>query len=186
VLISYSLWQRRYGRDPHIAGRTILMNGQGTTVLGVMPRDFFFPSREIDYWSPGYFTPQILLQRDNHFLTVVARMKPGAILINTSRGGVVDEAALIAALKAGRLAGAGLDVLQREPPLPDNPVLQMENVVLTPHYASTTGEALEDLARKVSRQIIQLLRGEWPTYLANPQVRQQPTCRLTAGRRTTA
>jgi D-3-phosphoglycerate dehydrogenase len=115
-----------------------------------------------------------------------ARMKPGAILINTSRGGVVDEAALIAALKAGRLAGAGLDVLQREPPLPDNPVLQMENVVLTPHYASTTGEALEDLARKVSRQIIQLLRGEWPTYLANPQVRQQPTCRLTAGRRTTA
>ncbi len=115
-----------------------------------------------------------------------ARMKPGAILINTSRGGVVDEAALIAALRTGRLAGAGLDVLQREPPLPDNPLLTMENVVLTPHYASTTGEALEDLARKVSRQIIQLLRGEWPTYLANPQVRQQPTCRLTAGRKTSA
>lgn len=115
-----------------------------------------------------------------------ARMKPGAILINTSRGGVVDEAALIAALQSGRLGGAGLDVLQREPPVADNPLLRMENVVLTPHYASTTVEALEDLAQKVSRQVIQLLRGEWPTYLANPQVRQQPTCRLTAGRRTSA
>ena len=77
ALISYNLWQRRYGSDPHIAGRTILMNGQSTTVLGVMPRDFFFPSRDIDYWSPGYFTPKVLSQRDSHFLTVVARLKPG-------------------------------------------------------------------------------------------------------------
>jgi len=77
ALISYSLWQRRYGADPHIAGRSILMDGQSTTVLGVMPRDFFFPSRDIDFWTPGYFTPQVLAQRDNHFLTVVARMKRG-------------------------------------------------------------------------------------------------------------
>lgn len=109
-----------------------------------------------------------------------ARMKPGAILINTSRGGVVDQQALVDALRSGRLGGAGLDVQSPEPPLPDNPLLQMDNVVLTPHYASTTVEALQELAAKVNRQIVQLLRGEWPTYLANPAVREQPNCRLTA------
>jgi len=77
ALISFSLWQRRYGADPRIVGRSILMDGQSTTVLGVMPRDFFFPARDIDFWSPGYFTPQVLAERDNHFLTVVARLKPG-------------------------------------------------------------------------------------------------------------
>jgi putative ABC transport system permease protein len=77
VLISYNLWLRRFAGDPHIVGRSILMNGQSTSVLGVMPRDFFFPIRDIDYWSPGYFTPEVLSQRDSHFLTVVARLKPG-------------------------------------------------------------------------------------------------------------
>jgi D-3-phosphoglycerate dehydrogenase len=111
-----------------------------------------------------------------------AAMKPGAIFINTSRGRVVDEEALIAALRSGRLAGAGLDVLWTEPPARDNPLLQMDTVVLAPHSASTTVEALADLAEKISRQIVQLLRGEWPTYLANAAVRQQPACRLTAAR----
>ncbi|HYM69503.1 MAG TPA: C-terminal binding protein [bacterium] len=110
------------------------------------------------------------------------RMKPGAVLINTSRGGVVDQAALIEALRSGRLSGAGLDVQIPEPPSKDTPLLQMDNVVLTPHYASTTVEAMRDLAAKVSRQVIQFLRGEWPTYLANPAVREQSGCRLVARR----
>lgn len=113
-----------------------------------------------------------------------ARMKPGAILINTSRGGVVDQQALVDALRSGRLAGAGLDVQSPEPPAPDNPLLGMDTVVLTPHYASTTVEALQELAAKVNRQVVQLLRGEWPTYLANPAVREQPACRLAALGRT--
>ncbi|HXX37342.1 MAG TPA: C-terminal binding protein [bacterium] len=110
-----------------------------------------------------------------------ARMKPGAILINASRGGVVDQEALIAALRSGRLGGAGLDVQTPEPPAKDNPLHQMDNVVLTPHYASTTVEAMQELAEKVGRQAAQLLRGEWPTYLANPAVREQPGCRLLVG-----
>jgi D-3-phosphoglycerate dehydrogenase len=111
-----------------------------------------------------------------------ARLKPGAVLINTSRGGVVDQAALIEALRSGRLSGAGLDVQVPEPPSKDSPLLRMDNVVLTPHFASTTVEAMRDLSAKVSRQVIQMLRGEWPTYLANPEVREQPGCRLTAQR----
>ena len=77
VVISYNLWQRRFGGDMSIAGRSILMNGESTVVLGVMPKDFFFPYREMDYWIPGYFTPERLAERDSHYLTVVARMKPG-------------------------------------------------------------------------------------------------------------
>jgi predicted permease len=80
VVVSYKLWQRRFGGDPKIVGRSILMNGQSTTILGVMPRDFFFPIRDMDYWIPGYFTPEVLAERDSHFLTVVARMKPGVTL----------------------------------------------------------------------------------------------------------
>jgi D-3-phosphoglycerate dehydrogenase / 2-oxoglutarate reductase len=110
-------------------------------------------------------------------------MKPGAVLINTSRGGVVDQQALVAALRSGRLSGAGLDVQNPEPPAKDNPLFSLDNVVLTPHYASTTVEALGQLCEKVNRQVVQFLRWEWPTYVANPKVREQPNCRLTAGRR---
>ena len=77
VVISYTLWHQRFAGDPKIIGRNILMNGQGTIVLGVMPRDFFFPIRDMEYWSPGYFNPEVLAQRDSHYLTVVARLKPG-------------------------------------------------------------------------------------------------------------
>jgi predicted permease len=80
VVISYDLWKRRFGGNPQIVGRSILMNGQSTTVLGVMPSGFFFPSRAVDYWRPGYFTPKVLEERDSHYMTVVARMKPGVTL----------------------------------------------------------------------------------------------------------
>jgi phosphoglycerate dehydrogenase-like enzyme len=78
-----------------------------------------------------------LLDRD-----ALARMKPGAVLINTSRGPIVDEGALIDALRGGQLAAAGLDVFDVEPVPPDNPLLSLENVVLTPHVTWSTVDTM--------------------------------------------
>lgn len=90
----------------------------------------------------------------------LAQMKQGAILVNTSRGEVVDEAALIEALQDGRLAGAGLDVFQKEPPAPDNPLLAMDNVVLTPHVASGTLDALRAKSVAYAENMRRILAGE--------------------------
>ncbi len=80
VVISYSLWQRRFGSDPAIVGRNVLMDGKNTKVIGVMPRDFYFPTKDMEYWAPGYFTAEKLAERDSHYLTVVARLKQGATI----------------------------------------------------------------------------------------------------------
>ncbi len=76
VLVSYGLWQSRYGRDPSLVGRSILMDGNKFTVLGVMPPEFNFPSRQTRFWAPVNFTPQQLNSRGSHYLQVVARLKP--------------------------------------------------------------------------------------------------------------
>lgn len=95
-------------------------------------------------------------------------MKPGAYLINVSRGPVVDEAALIRALVDGHLAGAGLDVFDPEPPLPDNPLLRMPNVVVTPHIASNTHQGYARMSHSVVDQALQVLAGERPAFLIDP------------------
>lgn len=106
----------------------------------------------------------------------LSRMKPTAWIINTSRGGLVDEQALIEALRHGFIAGAALDVFDPEPPAAENPLLTMENVILTPHRAFYTREGLARLSRAVVDQVLAGLRGDRPEFLANPEVWNHARC----------
>ncbi len=104
------------------------------------------------------------------------KMKPSAFLVNTGRGPVVDGKALARALREGWIAAAGLDVMEKEPPDPDDPLLKMDNMVITPHYASYTEEAYAEMRRKIVEAVAAALRGEFPRVVVNPEVK--PTARL--------
>ncbi len=107
-----------------------------------------------------------LLNRDRLKL-----MKPGSFLINTSRGSIVNEADLVEALRAQRLAGAGLDVFEEEPPA-DSPLLHMDNVVVTPHAAGVDVQSRDDMACSAAEAIVSLSKGEWPAEkVVNPDVK---------------
>jgi D-3-phosphoglycerate dehydrogenase len=98
-------------------------------------------------------------------------MKPTAYLINTARGPVVDEPALIRALQEKRIAGAGLDVFEKEPVDPNNPLLKMDNVVVTPHSASSSIAAIAVQAVNPSQEAARVLSGTWPHNPVNPSVK---------------
>jgi len=100
----------------------------------------------------------------------LALMQPSAILINTSRGPVVDEPALIEALASGAIAGAGLDVFEEEPPPPDNPLFRLENVVLTAHFAGPTYESNTTRLRNAFDNVERVARGEAPLWVV-PEIR---------------
>ena len=107
----------------------------------------------------------------------LARMKPGAILINTSRGPVHSERAVFEALVQRRLAAAGLDVFEQEPSPVDNPIFNLDNVVCSGHVGGVTLEANREASLQVTAEILRVLRGERPKDLANPDVWPRPAQR---------
>ena len=103
-----------------------------------------------------------------------ALMKPTAYFFNAARGPIVVEADLIAALQAGQMAGAGIDVFEQEPPSLDNPLLKMDNVILAPHAVCWTDECFQAIGETAVRSLLTVLRGETPYGLINPEVLEQP------------
>ena len=97
-------------------------------------------------------------------------MKESSYLINTARGPIVDEKALYEALKQGLIAGAALDVLEKEPPEPSNPLLELNNVVITPHIGWNTPEAEERVREGVRREVLRILKGRPPINLVNREL----------------
>lgn len=107
----------------------------------------------------------------------LALMRPGAYLINTARGGLIDEPALAAALSSGQIAGAGLDVMTGEVPAPDNPLLGLPNVIITPHIAFFSQESTVEMEERAAQAVLDVLQGKMPGSLVNPAVLDHPSPR---------
>ncbi len=123
--------------------------------------------------SADFISLHVLLTKDTYHMInaeVFDSMKDTAYLINTCRGEVVDELALIAALRGKKIAGAGLDVLAQEPPDPQNPLLFMPNVVVTPHSAYYSEEAEMEIRDRVTKAVADVLEGRVPEDIVNPEV----------------
>jgi D-3-phosphoglycerate dehydrogenase len=120
-----------------------------------------------------------LTAESRHLINEAAlrKMKPSALLINTARGGIVDTAALIRALREGWIAGAALDVLEQEPVPRDSPLLSVPNVIVNPHASWYSDESVPELKRKTAEIAVAVLRGQRPTSVVNPDVLASPVLR---------
>ena len=144
--------------DPYVSAQAI-------EALGVRAVDADSLWRESDFVS--LHTPLTEGTRQVVNAQTLARMKPTAFLINTARGALVDEAALLQAVRSGRIAGAALDVLSPEPPPPDHPLLHDERILITPHYAWYSEAANREVRVSAAEEIVRVLRGERPRCPAN-------------------
>ena len=152
---------RMMAYDPYIEEQAISSNG----VEPVGLNELLSSSDIVSMHTPGMPETEHMLGEAQFRL-----MKPTALFINNGRGSTVDEAALIRALEGGWIAAAGLDVFEKEPPDPENPLLHMENVVLTPHAASASARFDPQRLTRVGREVALVLTGRWPRACVNPSV----------------
>lgn len=149
------------GCDPNLEPSAIAARGAEPVTLDQLLSDSNF----VTLHAPA-------TQANHHLIDAraLARMKRGSFLINHARGGLVDTAALTDALKNGQLGGAAVDVLEQEPPALDLEFIQLDNVIVTPHSAALTDEAMLRMGNDAGDEIIRVLRGERPQACANPEV----------------
>ncbi len=172
-IVGFGWIGRAMARKCKALGMTVLVNDPYVgDHLAVEYQVDFVPKYELlersDYVS--LHVPH--LDSTHHFIDSAALdlMKHSAYLVNTSRGPVVDEQALIAALKAGKIAGAGIDVYEQEPLSVDNPLLSMENVICTPHVAGSSEIGWEIIRRRAGEEAARVLLGRRPDVVVNPEV----------------
>ncbi len=156
---------RLLGHDPYVST-------DQAAELGVELVDLDTVMRESDFVAVN--TPLNAETRGLIGAHELALMKPSAYLVNTCRGPVVNEAALIDVLQGQRIAGAGLDVFEQEPTPADNPLFQLDNVVLTPHSIATTRECIRDVSLEACENVRAIYEGRLPPFLANPKVADRP------------
>ena len=147
--------------DPYVDASVMEGLGVGSRTLEELMRESDFVSAHAPHTAGTHH-----LLGEAQF----ALMKPSAIFVNTGRGRVVDEPALIAALQQGKIAAAGLDVLEDEPPDPNNPLLKMDNVLVTPHTAFYSDEAFIESRRRVGQEVAAVLTGKRPRNCVNKDV----------------
>ena len=160
---------RVLGYDPYLSSEELRTKGAEKV-------DFAHLLQEADYVS--IHAPLSAETRNMFGSAEFKQMKPTAVIINTARGGIIDEKALSQALSERMIAGAGLDVTNPEPPSPDNSLLKLDQVLVTSHFAYFSETSVRELHVKSAEAIIAALRGEFPPFLANPEVRQQPNSRI--------
>ena len=170
--IGRAVARRGVGFEMRVLAHDIRPDGQAAAELGVILCDLPTLLAESDV-----VTLHVSLDMGSRGLIGAAelrRMKPSALLINTSRGGVVDEAALLDALRDGTIGGAALDVLAVEPPGATlTPFLSLPNVIVTPHCAGTTRESVARAARMAAENVARVLSGRRPLHAVNPEVSTQ-------------
>lgn len=145
------------GADPYVTAEQAALHGVERVELD----DLLVRADVVTLHVPGGRSTRGLIGPER-----IARMKPGAFLLNVARGGIVDEAALAEALASGRLGGAAIDVFEREPPV-DSPLLGAPNTVLTPHLGASTAEAQVAVATEVAAQVLDVLDGRPARYAVN-------------------
>ena len=152
------------GYDPHVEKTIIKEHGINQVSL----RDLLSKADFVSVHTPLTKETYHLLGENEFRL-----MKPSAYFINTSRGSVVDEKALIRALEEKWIAGAGLDVFEKEPPEANNPLLRMDNVVVTPHTAFYSDASFRLVRISVGEAVRDILSGIWPRHVVNPEVQAE-------------
>jgi D-3-phosphoglycerate dehydrogenase len=185
-------WERKRFLGQEVRGKTLGVIGLGQVgsevarrarglEMRVLAHDPFVPEERARALGVALVPFEELL-RESDFLTVhttltegtrhligeaeIAQMKPTALIVNTARGGIVDEADLDAALKAGKLAGAALDVFETEP-LTSHPLFENDKVIVTPHLGASTTEAQERVAVDVAEQVVAVMKGQPAQYAVN-------------------
>jgi glyoxylate reductase len=194
-MIGKSVWESTLGIiGLGKIGKAVAKRAQGFN-MRVLYNDFLPLASEEENILGASFRPLEDLLKESDFVSIhvpvtedtrrlmneerLKLMKPSAILVNASRGATVDEAALIKALREKWIAGAALDVYEKEPIAEDNPLLDLENVVLVPHIGSATMEARTKMAEMAVLNLLAVLKGEHPPRLLNPDVMEiRPLARV--------